>query len=330
MNKFIRFTTIFLAFILITSSCSDSNHSTSFQNWMRPNGKVKVLSTTAMIEDLVKQVGGEFIDSTVLIKGELDPHSYQLVKGDDEKIAFADLIFYNGLGLEHGPSLQNSLSKNVKGIPLGDKIQESNPALILYYKGQIDPHIWMDISLWAKTIPYIVEALSKKDPLHAELYTANGNNLLSEMEKVDLEIKEIIQKIPSSKRYLVTTHDAFNYFTRAYLAENGEGAQSWHNRFAAPEGLAPESQISSTDIKNIINHLHKYQIHILFTESNVNRDSIRKIVQAAKEKGLDVNIATVPLYADAMGKSGSSGDSYLKMIRHDAAVLAKNLDLNGE
>lgn len=331
MHKLFQLMASFLLFMIVGCSCGDiSDRSNVMTQWMTPNGKVKVLSTTAMIDDLVKQVGGQYVDSMTLIIGELDPHSYQLVKGDDEKLAYADLIFYNGLGLEHGPSLQGYLLKQSKAIPLGNKIQDSDAALILKYKGTVDPHIWMDISLWAKTVPYIVEALGQKDPAHADAYRANGEKLVKEMLEEHGQVKNELQEIPSGKRYLVTSHDAFNYFTRVYLAADGEAEDVWQERFAAPEGLAPDSQLSAADIQAIISHLKKYRIHVLFPESNVSRDSIRKIVQAGKEQGMDVKMSTDYLYADAMGKPGSDGDTYLKMIWHNAKTIASYLQHNGD
>jgi manganese/zinc/iron transport system substrate-binding protein len=319
---------LFVALALFACNTS-SNHGQLLKEWMTANGKIKVLSTVAMIDDLVKQVGGDFVDTTVLIKGELDPHSYQLVKGDDEKFAFADLIFANGLGLEHGPSLQSYLAKSKKVTSLGNAVMDQDPNLVLYYKGQLDPHIWMDIGIWSKTVPFIVEAMSQKDPAHAANFKENGAKVLAALEQADKEIRGMLQEVPASKRYLVTSHDAFNYFTRSYLAEPNEKSAQWRKRFVAPEGLAPESQISTTDIQAIIDHLSQYKIHIIFPESNVNRDSIRKIVQAAKENGLDVKIADAYLYADAMGKPGSDGDSYIKMISHNAKTLAAQLKTNG-
>lgn len=316
--------------ILTLNGCSSDQHlkrQAHFQQWIQNNDKVKVLSTTAMIDDLVKQVGGEYVDTMALIQGELDPHSYQLVKGDDEKLAFAQLIFYNGLGLEHGPSLQAYLLKNPKAIALGNLIDQEQSGRVVYVNGQTDPHIWMDIALWSKAIPFIVQSLSQQDPVHAADYRANGQKLQSEMEKTHQQVKEIMHQVPANKRYLVTSHDAFNYFARAYLSEDGEiESGEWEKRFAAPEGLAPESQLSTTDIKAIIAHLKQYQVHLLFPESNVSRDSIRKIVQAGKEQGLDVQIACCALYGDAMGQPGSEGDTYLKMIIYDAKTLAEHMD----
>lgn len=318
---------ILYLFLLLNLSCSThSGTRKSSQEWLKPNGKLKVLSTIAMIDDIVSQVGGEYVDSISLIRGELDPHTYQLVKGDDEKLAFASLIFYNGLGLEHGPSLQQYLSQNSKAAGLGNFIFKSHPELILKEKGQVDPHIWMDISLWSQIVPQIVQELSLKDPLHREEYEKNGQMLLAKMKQAHHEVLTMMQQIPQERRYLVTSHDAFNYFGRAYLAEDNERQNDgWRSRIAAPEGLAPESQLSAADIQNILDHVAKYRIPVLFPESNVSKDSLKKIIQAGNEKGLKIRIANVYLYADAMGEPGSDGDSYLKMIHHNAKIINENL-----
>lgn len=318
---------IFLLVSLTSCQTEDSaKHHKEIQDWMQKNGKIKTLSTTAMIADIVKSIGGEHVDSIALIHGQLDPHTYQLVKGDDEKLAFADIIFYNGLGLEHGPSLQNYLENHSNAIGLGNKIYAEEPELILKVNGQLDPHIWMDVSLWNKTIPFITEKLIQIDPQHAEEYQANSLRTMQLLDESHHAIKKSLQEIPNENRFLVTSHDAFNYFARAYLASPEElSNMTWDKRFAAPEGLAPESQLSSTDIQAIINHLMKYRIHVLFPESNVSKDSIQKIVSAGKEKGMDLKIASESLYGDAMGKKGSDGDTYVNMMKHNAKVIAHYL-----
>lgn len=313
---------ILVALLFFIFGCqSRCDQGDSPRKWMEPNGKLKVLSTTAMLHDLVKQIGGDEIDSTVLICGDLDPHTYQLVKGDGEKLAFADLIFYNGLGLEHGPSLQYYLGNSEKSIAIGEKIREGNPERVLNTHGQLDPHIWMDISLWKEGVAPIADALSKLDPKNQELYQQRALDLTSKMEKEHREIYALLHSIPASKRYFVTSHDAFQYFARAYFAEPEEmNDELWRARVNAPEGLAPESQISVNDIQGIIVYLEKYQVHVVFPETNVSKDSIRKIVSAGNEKGLSLTIADAPLYGDAMGKA-----TYLEMIRHNAETIYKYL-----
>lgn len=318
-----------LMWLLLAVSCNTSQDYEAVKEWMQPNGKIKVLSTTAMINNLVQEVAKEHADTLTLIRGDLDPHSYQLVKGDDEKLQTADIIFANGLGLEHGASLQHHLHSSSKTVFLGDLIFKNNPNLIIYFNGQLDPHIWMDISLWSNAVRFIVSELSAKDPEHAEEFARNGEKLQELMLLQHQAVKDILHEVPERKRYLVTSHDAFNYFTKAYLAENGESkGDLWQKRFAAPEGLAPDSQLNPYDIQMIIDHLQKYKIRVLFPESNVSRDSIRKIVAAGKEKGLDVTIATDYLYGDAMGKPGSDGDTYLKMIMHNARTISQHLNKN--
>lgn len=297
------------------------------REWMNSSGKIKILSTTAMINDLVHSISQDKAAAITLIQGNLDPHSYQLVKGDDEKLKVADVIFYNGLGLEHGASLQHHLENNSKSVPLGNLIQTVKPDSIYYVQKQVDPHIWMDISLFMESIPFIVEVLSQKDPANAVYYQENGAKLTAKLKNVHEEIKHKLHQIPPSKRYLVTSHDAFNYFTRAYLAEENElKSEEWTKRFQAPEGLAPDSQLSSSDIQGILSHLQQFQINVIFPESNVSQDSIRKIINAGKEKGIDVMIASDSLYGDAMGPKGSSGDTYPKMLEHNADVIEKYLN----
>ncbi|PIS02499.1 MAG: ABC transporter substrate-binding protein [Chlamydiae bacterium CG10_big_fil_rev_8_21_14_0_10_42_34] len=292
--------------------------STSKGGWFQDNGKLKVLSTTAQVGDLVKAVGGDRVDGWVLIKGDLDPHSYEIVKGDGERLDRADLIFYSGLGLEHGASLSSILKNSSKSTAIGDRIESAYPEQILKKGGVFDPHIWMDISLWQKGVDPIVEALSAMDPEGAEGYRERGAILSREMLDAHNQILEMMQKIPSEKRYLVTSHDAFHYFTRSYLADPGE--ISWQERFAAPEGLAPEGQLNPRDIQKIIDYLKMKNIWVLFPESSVSKDSIRKIATAGNELGLNIQICSEPLYGDAM-----SGLTYLEMMHSNAKTISKYL-----
>lgn len=316
---------IFIALLLIlTAGCGQlEDRSKQTREWMGSD-KIKILSTTAMINDLVKSIAGDRGSAIVLIQGNLDPHSYQLVKGDDEKLNTADVIFYNGLGLEHGASLQHHLEQSAKAIALGNLIQKKNPEAIYYVQGQVDPHIWMDVSLFMESIPFIVEVLSQKDPANKEYYGEKGADLAKTLKEVHEGIKKTLHQVPPEKRFLVTSHDAFNYFSRAYLAEDGE--ENWEDRFKAPEGLAPDNQLSSSDVQLILDHLERLKIHVIFPESNVSQDSIRKIIHAGKEKGIDVIIAEDPLYGDAMGSPGSPGDTYPKMLEHNAKVIEKYLN----
>lgn len=315
--------------LLLLFGCASGQF--ELKEWMKEDGRVKIVATTAMVTDLVKAVGGDEVDVIVLIKGDLDPHSYQLVKGDDEKLVRADLIIANGMGLEHGPTLQAYLKGSPKAYLLGSEILANYPDLALSVDGAQDPHIWMDLSLYAKTVPVIVKALSKARPEKAGQFQDRGEILKKELLAAHEKAKTILHEVPKEKRYLITSHDAFNYFTRAYLAEPEEVVSGeWQKRFEAPEGLAPDSQLSQKDILDILNYVEKYHITVIFPESNVSSDSLRKIQQAARDKGISITLGNPYLYGDAMGPPGSDGDTYIKMILHNAHTLAEDLKNGGD
>lgn len=305
--------------VCFLTGCAPSNHLKKEKKAVTFN----VVSTTAMIDDLVNRIGQERIHHQVLIQGEIDPHSYEIVKGDDEKIVGASLVFYNGLGLEHGASLRYLLKNHPCAIALGEKVKDLVPNEMILLEGKIDPHIWLDVSLWEKTIPFIVHALTERDPEGRAFFEANAHVLSEELKKTHAKIYTTLQSTPSNQRFLVTSHDAFTYFTRAYLAtpeERKEG--TWLKRFASPEGLAPEGQLSSADIQHIVDHILCFQIHTIFPESNVSSASLRKIASVCKAKKFDVVLGKV-LYGDAMGKKGSLAGTYEGMMQSNADVLCE-------
>jgi len=302
-----------LCLFLLISCCGCQNSTSKLEEWIRPNGKIKVLSTTTIIDDVVGQVGGDRIDHLALIEGAMDPHSYEIVKGDAEKLSYAQIIFYNGLGLEHGASLRHQLKMHPLAISLGDKIRQHNPEAVLFDRGQVDPHIWLDISLWAEIIDPIVQALSEIDPKNSPYYQANGKKIRESLLALDDSLVQKLQKIAPEKRYLVTSHDAFNYFTRRYLREGAD----WEDRFCAPEGLAPDGQLSCHDIQQVIDYLSNHRISVIFPECNISQDSLKKIISVCKEKGMKVTIASASLSSDTLGTS----DSYQSMMEHNVNTL---------
>jgi manganese/zinc/iron transport system substrate-binding protein len=311
-----------LCLLLLISGCTPPKKVAQERLWRESNGKLKVLTTIAMIHDLVEQVGAPYVDTLSLIVGDLDPHSYELVKGDDEKFQIADLIFYNGLGLEHGLSLRQRLEGEAKATALGDGVVAFAPEASLFVNGQQDPHMWMDISLWAKTVPIIVEKLSALCPDYAAHFQERGAALQERLREADLELMEIIQQIPDKKRYLITSHDAFNYFARRYL--NTPNTEDWKERYQAPEGLAPEAQLSIKDLGVVIGHIKNYNVSTLFPESNVSGDCLKKLAFTCAHEGLSIHLCQTPLYGDTMHESGS----YIEMMLHNGRVIAQ--ELSGE
>lgn len=295
--------------LFLLCACSRQN---APQQWMKPGNKVKVLSTIAMIDDLVKEVGGPHVETLTLIRGEVDPHSYTLVKGDDEKFDRADLIFYNGLGLEHGASLAYRLKAQENAVALGERVSQER---LIRIDGEVDPHVWMDVSLFAAFVQPIAEALSKIDAPNKENYMANAKALETKLLSVDQELSKRMALLDEKQRYLVTTHDAFNYFVRRYFGADYE------ERCHAPEGLAPDGQMSIQDIAEVVDHLVQKQIPVVFPESNVSAQSLRKIIAIAREKGQEVRLSNHPLLGDSMGEEAC----YIDMMLRNAWIIETEL-----
>lgn len=310
--------TVFLCVVIgVFLFCACGRRDESESRFWQENGRLKVVSTTAMIHDLVATIGGEQIDATVLIRGGLDPHSYELVKGDGEKFERADLIFCNGLNLEHGYSLRRYLTSSDKAVSLGDMLLQKEGAVI-YAEGQCDPHIWMDISLWLEVVDPIVEALSKALPESRAQFCARGEELKKAMHKADDHAYTALQRFPQELRYLVTSHNAFNYFARRYLAAMGEEKdEAWRCRVQAPEGLSPEAQLKLSDLQALLMHIEKHKIATLFPESGMNRDTLNKIIDTAASRGLHVTLAKEALLSDAMGHM----PSYLHMMEYNVQAI---------
>ncbi|MCH9612332.1 MAG: Manganese-binding lipoprotein MntA [Chlamydiia bacterium] len=289
--------------------------------WMACDHQIKVLSTTSIVADIVDQVGGERISHVAMITGPLDPHSYEIVKGDMEKLTFADVIFCNGLGLEHGASMHQYLSDSDRAVHLGNLVREKSPERFLEVDGELDPHIWMDVSLWKEVIDPIAEKLSALDPDGRDYFLARAKVAKERLEALDQEVQEVLSKVPESNRYLVTSHDAFNYFAKRYLSDETD----WKEHVMAPEGIAPDGNISGWDLKHIIDHICHYQVKVVFSESNVSRDSLNKILHSCCQQGMELCFAEDSLYGDALGDEGSAEGTYEGMIRHNAEVIASYL-----
>lgn len=317
-------------FLLFSTGCKElrtQNPSTtgasSPDSGKHKQSKINILCTTAQVASLVSPVVGDLGEITILIQGQSDPHSYQLVKGDDEKFLRADIVFASGLGLEHSPSIIRQLLRKPTFI-VGDVILKMQPEQIIRFNGVPDPHVWMDVSLWASTVPAIVERLSKVYPEGAATFAQRGEKVHAELLRVHEEMLTILKAVPKERRYLVTTHDAFSYFTRAYLAEESERENNtWWERCFAPEGLAPDAQISTQDIVETVEKIVEHKVRYIFAESNVSQDSIRRVAEICLQRGHLLEIAPQPLYADAMGAKGSLTASYSGMMLYNASTIAR-------
>jgi manganese/zinc/iron transport system substrate-binding protein len=287
---------------------------------MEDNGRIKALCTTAFVGTLVSEVGGENVDVLVLVSGQNDPHSYQLVKGDDEKFRRADIVFSSGLGLEQGTSLARYLS-SYHACAVGDAIVRLTQEAI-FIGPIVDPHIWMDISLWAQGAKIISERLSHIRPDLSSYFQKQVTAVIKKLMRVHTQMRMTLHKIPSKHRYLVTTHDALQYFCRAYLASPQERRSGrWKKRCMAPEGFSPESQIGTQDLNEVVSYILQHQVEVVFSESGMNQDSLRKVIEVCAEKGRAVALSEDSLYSDTMG----SHMTYEEMMKQNAQTLVSAL-----
>jgi manganese/zinc/iron transport system substrate-binding protein len=280
--------------------------------WMYSNNRLKALCTTVFVGSLVRSVGGEYVDVLDLIPSESDPHMYRLVKGDSEKFTRADVCFHSGLGLEVSLSLNKQLKKH-NSLSVADEIAHQNGCIFLGTTP--DPHMWMDLSLWAVGAKIIAKKLAEVDKKHEKEFLTNAETVEKRLLDLHQKILEKMSAIPEENRYLVTTHDAFHYFAKAYLAENNEKEQAaWMKRILAPEGLAPESEISLQTIREVVSYIKEHHVRSVFVEFAINKDSVEKIVQACDSR---VDLVREPLYSDSI----LSSMTYEKAMEHNSNVI---------
>ncbi len=313
---------LFTISALLLTSCgffSDSTKSSSksgqseISNWVSEKNKIKICATTPIVADNVRRIGGKYVNVISLMGPEIDPHSYNIVKGDQEKLSQAKIIFANGLSLEHSASMQKMLENHHDVVFVSSSVPDEE---IIKINGAPDPHIWMDLSLWGKTNTSIAEALSRIDKEHAEEYMRMAKETKDYYDSVGRGIKKSMNSIPSQKKFLVTSHDAFNYFARAYLAQDGE----WQDRVIAIQGLAPEEQISSVEIRRVVDFINKHNVGVIFAEKNLSHDSLYKVIDSCKRKGRKVVLSEDELYGDTLGYK-----TYIEMMQSNADVINKGL-----
>lgn len=279
----------------------------------KTSNKKFILSTTGIIDSLVSEISGGILETKVLIDKEMDPHSYQIRKGDSEKIEQAFVVFANGLSLEHSPALYHKLKKN-HAVFLGDEVLQNKPSLIIRKNGEIDPHIWMDLSIMQNIATSICQHLEEMDPEHKSVYQDNTEKLLMKMQILDQAILFMFSQIPAEKKYLVTSHDAFNYFVKRYFDNRSI------DRLFSMQGLTPEAEVSLWRLKQVVEFVTAKKVQTIFFESNLPKDAAQKLLEVCQSIGLSIEICSDPLYGDTLGDK-----TYLEMMEHNAHMIAGKL-----
>lgn len=292
--------------LLFTTACA--NVETTKTN----NDKLKVVTTTTMIYDLVKNIGQDNIEVVGLMQSGVDPHLYKASANDVNLIQNADIVIYHGLHLEGQmgdifSNLKNNSIKIEDGIDINDLLTWDDESSLY------DPHIWFDIDIWIDATKYVGEQLAYYDKDNAEIYLSNTNNYIEQLKETDSYIKEKAKEIPIEERYLVTAHDAFQYFGNAYDF-NVIGLQ----------GISTESEAATSDISNLADFIVENKIKAIFIETSVPTKTIEALQAAVKAKGFNTIIGG-ELYSDSLGDKENNTDTYITTVKANIDTIVEAL-----
>ena len=282
-------------------------------------GRYRVVTTIGMITDIVKNVGGDRVEVIGLMGPGVDPHLYKASAGDVEKLNSARLIFYNGLHLESKMAdVLAKMSGNVKTVAVTDAVDRSLLLTPPEFEGQYDPHLWFDVTLWMKTVGVVRDALSELDPDHTLKYWTNAERYFAKLTELHMYVKTTAERVPSEQRVLVTAHDAFNYFGKAYGFE-----------VRGLQGISTATEAGIADVQELATFIAERRIPAIFVESSVSSRSLEAVKAAVKAKGFDVSIGG-ELFSDAMGPEGTPEGTYIGMIRHNIDTIVAALTSESE
>ena len=278
------------------------------------DGRIQVLSTTGMIHDLVVNIAGDKVQATALMGPGIDPHLYKASQGDIALMSKADLIFYNGLHLEAKlGDVFEKMDKSKPCIPVTRQIPEERLNSPDEFAGYHDPHVWFDVSLWIYAAKEVAQGLAQLDSANKDLYFKNAQTYIKTLEELDQWVKASIESIPPDRRYLVTAHDAFGYFGRAY-GMTVRGIQ----------GISTVSEAGTKDIQELSDWIIQKQIPSIFVESSVPIRNIQALQHAVIAKGVELQIGE-SLFTDAMGDAGTKEGTYVGMIQHNVNSIVEGL-----
>lgn len=279
------------------------------------NGKLNVVTTTSMITDLVKNIGGDHINLQGLMGAGVDPHLYKASAGDVTKLSNANIIFYNGLHLEGKlvEVFEKMNATQVTQVPLGELLDENTLIGSDYFASNYDPHVWFNIQYFKQFAQGVVRTLSEKDPENAAHYAENATSYLAQLDTLEAEVKATIATLPPEKRILVTAHDAFNYFGKSYGFE-----------VVGLQGLSTATEAGVQDVQRLSQFIIDKNVKAIFVESSVPRRTIEALQAAVQSKGQETVIGG-SLFSDALGTTGTEEGTYLGMFRYNVNTIVKAL-----
>ena len=276
--------------------------------------KPTVTTTTSFLYDMVYQLAGDKVNRELVIPAGEDPHVYVAKPQDLIKLEKADLVLYHGLHFEG--RMVEALEK--VGYPVSETFDESKIGeMDQDGKKVIDPHFWFDIDLYKEATQNASKKLIELLPDSKDEIEANTQAYLKQLDDLDQYVKEQIESIPEDQRYLITPHDAFNYFSRRY-----------HIPVKAPQGVSTDSEVANADVEETVNFIVDHQVKAIFAESTTDPARMEKLKEACKAKGFDVEVVSgegQELFSDSLAPEGQDGDNYIDMVRHNVDLITSHL-----
>lgn len=289
------------------------------------DGKIEAVATVGMVADLVRQVGQEHVRVTQICGSGVDPHLYMPTRDDVQLIMEADVVFYCGLMLEG--KMAGTLDKVGRRKPIIAVTDSIDPTLLLSGEEaernsssdpgsaevHADPHVWNDVSLWRQCLTSVEQELSSLRPDLADTFAVNAEAYAAQLDQLHAYGRQITGTIPESSRLLITSHDAFSYFGRAYGLE-----------VRGIQGISTESEAGLQQINALVDLLIERDVRAVFIESSVSPKNVEALIEGAASKGHSVTTGGT-LFSDAMGPSGDPTGTYLGMLSHNLTTVTRAL-----
>lgn len=300
--------------ILLTAlvGCSGSTAPRNEAGPRSSSSPVRVVCTTGMVADIVKNVGGKWVTVEALMGEGVDPHLYKPSTGDVSKLEQAEAIFYSGLHLEGKMGeLFEHLAQRKRVFAITDDIPRAE--LLNVGGEQFDPHVWFDVKLWSQSTALVERELSKLDPAHAADYQSQATLYREQLEELDRTCREQLAQVPQPRRVLVTAHDAFSYFGRAY-----------HVEVKAIQGVSTDSEAGVREINELVEFIALRQVKAVFVETSVDPRNVRALIEGCAARGHAVTVGG-SLYSDAMGAADTPEGTYVGMVRKNVSLIVAAL-----
>lgn len=275
---------------------------------------LSVLTTTAMLGDAARAVGGSRVAVTTLLGEGVDPHVYKPTRADTARMLSADMIVANGLHLEaQFKDAFEQIGRTKPVVLAGEALPRERLVSDEDYKDRFDPHVWMDPDLWKDVVLVIRDALKARDPAGARAYDDAGAAYAAEVASVADYARTVLGSVPKERRVLVTAHDAFAYFARAFSFE-----------VIGIQGVSTESEAGLRRIEEVVDLVVKRAIPAVFVEASVSDRNVLAVVEGSARRGHRLAVGP-QLFSDSMGAPGTYEGTYLGMVDHNVTAIARAL-----